>query len=169
MKWTLFTLLLLVAPALLFMVMFVMFVPAVFFAAGILYMIPKALVPAHTMETVTFIGFFGAHLLIYIGLYLLISVGLAKLLFLIRSATTRNAVFALLCAGLLSVAFFPVYGAGGHGPMKWRTLPEVLQEMNQEYGPFTVALVYGAYALCLGLLFYRKRRRKEAAVADEES
>ena len=61
-----------------------------------------------------------------------------------------------------------VYGAGGHGPMKWRTLLALLQEMNQEYGPFTVAIVYGAYALCFGLLLYRKRRRKQAAVADEE-
>ena len=37
MKWTLFTLLLLIAPALLFLIQAFMFIPAIFFAAGILY------------------------------------------------------------------------------------------------------------------------------------
>ena len=103
MKWALFTLLLLVAPALLFLVMAFMFMPAIFFAAGILYMIPKALVPAHTSETLTFIGFFGLHLLIYVGLYYLISVAAAKLLFLIRNARARNAAFTVVCIGVVVV------------------------------------------------------------------
>ncbi len=37
MKWTHFTLLLLIAPALPFLIQAFMFVPAIFFAAGILY------------------------------------------------------------------------------------------------------------------------------------
>ena len=68
MKWALFTVLLLTAPALLFRVQVVMFIPAIFFAAGILFMIPKAVVSSSSMETLTFIGIFGVHLLIYAGI-----------------------------------------------------------------------------------------------------
>jgi hypothetical protein len=164
MKWALFTLLLLIAPALLFLVMAFMFMPAIFFAAGILYMIPKALVPAHTSETLTFIGFFGLHLLIYVGLYYLIAVAAAKLLFLIRNARARNAAFAFLFIGVVALALFPVYGSGGHGPAEWRSLPGVFQEVNNDYGPYTVAIVYGAFFLCLAALWlYRRHRRKRSS------
>jgi hypothetical protein len=62
-----------------------------------------------------------------------------------------------------SVGLFPVYGSGGHGPMTWETLLGVFKGVNDDYGPFTVATVYGAYFLGLAaLLLYRKRRRKEA-------
>jgi len=135
-KWTLFTLLMLMAPALLFLVMAFMLIPAIFFAAGIVYMIPKALVPSQTMETLTFIGFFGVHLLIYVGFYYLISVIGAKLLFLIRNPTTRNTAFAFVCFGLMIVTLLPVYGGGGHGPVRWNTLLGVFHEVNRDYGPY---------------------------------
>jgi hypothetical protein len=108
MKWTLFTVLFLFAPALLFMVMAVMFMPAIFFAAGIFAMIPKVAVPAHTSETLVFIGFFGVHLLVYVGLYWLISMVLAKILSLIRNPVARNVAFAAVCLGVASVGLFPV-------------------------------------------------------------
>ena len=159
MKWTLFILLLLVAPALLFLVMAFMFMPAIFFAAGIVFMIPKALVPAHTMETLTFMGFFAVHLLIYVGLFLLVSVVAAKLLYLIGNPTARNAAFAVVCLGVASVALFPLYGSGGHGPVKWHSLLGFFQEVNSDYGPYTVAIVYGAFLICLAAwVLYGKRR-----------
>ena len=159
-KWTLFTLLMLVAPSLLFLVMAIMFVPAIFFAAGIVYMIPKALVPSQTMETLTFIGFFGVHLLVYAGVYYLLSVIGAKLLFLVRNPTTRNTAFAVVCLGVMSMALLPVYGGGGHGPIRWNTLLDVFHELNRDYGPYTVLVVYGSYIVCVAaLLGYRKHRR----------
>ena len=54
-KWIIFTALSLTAPAMLFLVMAVMFMPAIFFVAGIVYMIPKAFAPGHTGETLSFI------------------------------------------------------------------------------------------------------------------
>lgn len=162
MKWTLFTVLFLFAPALLFMVMAVMFMPAIFFAAGIFAMIPKVAVPAHTSETLVFIGFFGVHLLVYVGLYWLISMVLAKILSLIRNPVARNVAFAAVFLGVASVGLFPVYGSGGHGPMTWETLLGVFKGVNDDYGPFSVATVYGAYFLGLAaVLIHRKRRRRE--------
>ena len=160
MRWTLFTVLLLIAPALLFLVMAFMFIPAIFFAAGIFYMIPKAVDPSRTSETLIFIGYFGVHLVIYVGIYILISTACAKLLFLIRNPTTRNAAFAIVCLGVASGALFPVYGSGGHGPATWNTLLDVFQEVNRDYGRYTVVMVYGSYLICLAaLLLYRKHRR----------
>lgn len=160
MKWTLFSVLLLFAPALLFLVMAFMFMPAIFFAAGLIYMIPKAVVPSQTSETLVFIGFFGVHLLIYVGLYLLISIVCAKLLFLIRNPIARNAVFAVVCLGVASLGLFPIYGSGGHGPVTWATLLDVFKEMNDNYGRYSVVLAYGTYFICLAaVLLYRKRHR----------
>jgi hypothetical protein len=160
MKWTLFTVLFLFAPALLFMVMAVRFMPAIFFAAGIFAMIPKVAVPAHTSETLVFLAFFGVHLLVYVGLYWLLSMVLAKILFLIRSPIARNALFVLLCLGVASLGLLPIYGSGGHGPMNWETLADVFKEVNDGYGRFSVATVYGAYFLGLAaVLIHRKRRR----------
>ena len=66
-KWIIFTVLALTAPAMLFLVMAVMFVPAVFFVAGIFYVIPKAFVSAHTSESLSFIAILGIHTLVYAG------------------------------------------------------------------------------------------------------
>ena len=161
MKWTLFSLLILTAPSLLFLVVAFMIMPAIFFAAGILYMIPKTFSPSQASETLAFIGFFAVHLLIYIGFYLLISVIAAKLIFLIGNSAARNTLFALLCLAVVSLTLFPVYGSGGHSGVEWRSLLGFFEEVNREYGPYTLALVYGTYFLCLAaVLFYGRRRRK---------
>ncbi len=160
MKWALFTVLFLTAPALLFLVQVVMFIPAIFFAAGILFMIPKAVVSSSSMETLTFIGIFGVHLLIYAAIYMLISMVVAKLLSLIANSITRIAAFALVCLGFASVALFPVYGGGGHGPSYRGRLLYVFQEVNRDYGSNTVVIVYGACILCVtAWSAYRKHQR----------
>jgi hypothetical protein len=85
---------------------------------------------------------------------------LAKILFLIRSPIARNALFVLLCLGVASLGLLPIYGSGGHGPMTWETLADVFKEVNDGYGRFSVATVYGAYFLGLAaVLIHRKRRR----------
>jgi hypothetical protein len=107
MKWTIFTLLSLTAPAMLFLVMAVMFMPAIFFVAAIGYMIPKALTPGHTAETMSFIVIFGIHALVYAGLYYGVSVVLAKVITMIKARVVRNSVIAAFCLGLGFLTQFP--------------------------------------------------------------
>jgi hypothetical protein len=73
-KWIIFTGLSLTAPAMLFFVMAVMFMPAIFFVAGIGYVIPKALSPGHFGESLSFIVILGIHALVYAGLYYVVSI-----------------------------------------------------------------------------------------------
>lgn len=83
-KWIIFTGLSLTAPAMLFLVMAVMFMPAIFFVAGIGYVIPKAFSPGHASESLAFIVILGIHALIYAGLYYGVSVLFAKAITLIK-------------------------------------------------------------------------------------
>lgn len=160
MKWAIFSVLLLIAPALLFLVQAFMFIPAIFFAAGIVYMIPKAILPSHSSETLTFIGIFGIHFFVYTGVYILLSIMIARLLFLIRSPKLRNLVFGVVCLSVVSLALFPIYASGGHGSVTWATLFDVFRELNQGYGPYTVVIIYGFCLVCLAtLLVYRHLRR----------
>ena len=165
MKWGLFLVLMLTAPALLFLIQVFMLMPAIFFAAGILFMIPKVVFSSSAMETMTFIGFFAAHLAVYAGIYMLLSMGIAKLLSLISKPKTRNAAFALVCLGLASVALFPVYGAGGHGQTYRGTLLYVFEEVNRDYGSFTAIIVYGTVLVFSSAVWlYRNRRRHTAPI-----
>jgi len=49
--------------------MVIMFMPAAFFWAGFIYMIPKLFVSGHTAETLSFMIIFGLHVLVYTGIY----------------------------------------------------------------------------------------------------
>ena len=159
-KWTLFTVLSLTAPAMLFLVMAVMFMPAIFFVAGIGYMIPKAFSPGHTAETLSFIVIFGIHALVYAGLYYGVSVVIAKVISMIKGRFVRNCVIAAFCLSLVFLTQFPVYGAGGHGPMRWYPLSKLLDDFNKSYGAGTVEIVYGAAILLLcGIGLVRKLRK----------
>ena len=161
-KWTLFTALLLSVPALLFLVQAVMFLPAIFFAAGVLVVLPKLLVPGHAAESAWFLLFLGVHLLVYGGLYYLISLLLAKAISLIKPPLGRAILTGALLAGLLALTFLPVYGGGGHGPMTWGPLSHLFAEINRDYGAYTAPLVYGATFLAFGALFVIRRRRAGA-------
>jgi glucan phosphoethanolaminetransferase (alkaline phosphatase superfamily) len=162
-KWTIFTLLSLTAPAMLFLVMAVMFMPAIFFVAAIGYMIPKAFSPGHTAETLSFIVIFGIHVLVYAGLYYAVSVLLAKVITMIKGRTVRNCVTAAFCLGFVFLTQFPVYGAGGHGPMRWYPLSKLLGDFNKSYGAGTVEIVYGAAILLLGGIgLFRKLKKNRS-------
>ncbi len=156
-KWIVFTGLSLTAPAMLFLVMAVMFMPAIFFVAGIGYVIPKALSPGHTGESLTFIVILGLHALVYAGTYYGVSVLFAKAVTLIKRRLIRNCIVALFCAGLVFMTRFPIYGSGGHGPMRWHPLSKLLDDFNKSYGAGTVEIVYGASILLLcGAILIRK-------------
>ena len=159
-KWTIFVALFLTVPAMLFLVQAVMFYPAVFFVAAIVFMIQKAIINLGSNDTLPFLVIFVIHLLIYFGIYYLISVIAAKLISIIRSANVKKIIVATILAGLVIVTQLPVYGGGGHGPIKWVTLSESLADLNRSYGKFTVVGVYGCTVLLIGsFVFWRKKRK----------
>jgi len=139
--------------------MVVIFFPAVFFLAGIGYMIPKAFSPGHVGETLNFILIFVIHALIYFGLYYGISALLAKILCLIKNLWIRNSILAAICLGLISLTQFQIYGGGGHGPMRMYALSGLIAETNKTYGTGTFQIVYGAaIILLIVILFFPKIR-----------
>ena len=159
-KWTIFVALFLTVPAMLFLVQAVMFFPAIFFVAGIVFMVQKALINLGSHDTLTFLVIFVIHLLIYFGIYYLISVIAAKLISIIRSANVKKIIVATILVGLVIVTQLPVYGGGGHSPIKWVTLSEFLADLNKSYGKFTVIAVYGVTALLIAsFVFWRKKRK----------
>ena len=159
-KWILFTALFLTVPAMLFLVQAVMFFPAIFFAAGILYMIPKTIIHLGGHDTIPFMIIFLIHLAIYFVIFYLISVIAAKVISKIPSANVKNIIVGIILAGLLILTQFPVYGAGGHGPMKWVNLQEFMADINKMYGSFTALGVYGFTAAIIACVLFLRRHRK---------
>ena len=124
-----------------------------------LYLIPKTIAHRSPGESLGFMAVLGVHLLVYFGLYLLASAVAAKLIFLLRSPRLRAVLVGTIGVGLGALAFLPIYGGSGHGPMRWTTLPTALAGIDQSYGPGTVAAVYGAAALvATGIWLYARRR-----------
>jgi hypothetical protein len=156
-KWTIFVALFLTVPAMLFLVQVVMFFPAIFLVAGIVFMIPKALISLGSHDTLPFIAIFGIHFLIYFGIYYVVSVIAAKLISIIQSGNVKKIILASILAGLIIVTQLPVYGAGGHSPMEWVTLSEFLAGLNKLYGKFAVLAVYGCTAVLIGSFVFWQR------------
>ena len=158
-KWTLFTVIILTVPTLFFLVQVVMFFPAVFFAAGIFYVIPKAF--AGSMgESLAFIGIMGVHALVYGAVFYGLAALLAKLISLVPSRAGKTVPLAVIVLGLVGLTFFPLYGGAGHGPSYWMPLLELFAEINRDYGAYTVPIVYGTAILLPGAIWlWRKRRR----------
>jgi hypothetical protein len=166
-QWLIFASLFLTTPALLFMVQAVILMPAVFMLGGILYMLPKIFAGGHTTETISFIGFFLFHLLCFSGLYWLVSWLLAKLLCLIKKPGARTLTSLFIAAGVASLAFFPVYGSGGHGPMRWTNLAGLCADFNRSYTLPVTLIVYGGslglFAFFFAFNHWRISRRKKTA------
>ena len=158
-KWTIFVALLLTVPAMLFLVQAVMFFPAIFFLAGIVFMVPKSLIHLGSHDTLTFLVIFVIHFFVYYGIYYLVSVIAAKLISIIQSGKVKKIVVATILVGLALITQFPVYGAGGHGPMKWLTLSEFLADLNKSYSTQAVITVIGFTVLLIAsFIFWRKYR-----------
>ena len=158
-KWIIFTTLAMTVPAMLFFVMAFMFMPAIFFIAGIGYVIPKLFRAGSIGESMSFIVILGVHALIYTAIYYGISVVIAKVIDLIKSRAARWVAVAIVCLGFGATALFPVYGGGGHGPMYWYTLAEFLADMNRSYGTGSAQIVYGAVIFVLSVYLLRQYRR----------
>jgi len=164
-KWIIFVALSLTVPAMFFLVQVVMFIPAIFFVAGMAVVIPKIFSPGHTTEPLWFMIFLGAHALIYAVVYYVVAVLCAKAVIRIKGKLARNVVLGIFFLGLLYLAQQPVYGSGGHGPMRWHTLIGLLADLNKSYGTGTVEIVYGSaiLLLCVIILFQRYRANRHCS------
>jgi hypothetical protein len=153
-KWIIFVALLLTVPAILFMIQVVFFIPAVFFLAGMFWSVTK-LWSGNVGETAIFIAFFGIHLLVFGSLYYGIAVLLAKGVSAMASSAVRAAIVVMLVFGLGILTQLPIYGGGGHQPMKWKPLSAAIQP---DYGPAAIPLVYIPILTVLVALLIRRRR-----------
>lgn len=158
----LFLALLLVAPALLFMVQVIFVVPPVFLLAGLAYMLKKTVFGGFGMENLAFIAFLLIHLLIFGGLYWLVALALGKLAKLTHHGALRTCLLIALLGGLACLTQLPIYGGGGHGPARMGPLQHLLIELKQSYGTGAVVSVYLTAAGLLGATaawrWWRKRK-----------
>jgi hypothetical protein len=158
-KWIIFTVLFLTIPAMFFLGMAVMFMPAVFFVAGIGYVIPKLFKPGHANESLGFIAFSSIHVLVYTGIYYGISVIATKAVTMVKNREARLCTLVALILSLVFMTQFRIYGGGGESPIKWVSLTEFLIDINKSYGAGTVPIVYGtAICLCVILLFRKPKK-----------
>jgi hypothetical protein len=137
-KWIILWTLFLTVPSMLFMVQVVIFLPAIFFVGGLFITLSKILVSSIS-ETIAFSVFLVVHLLVYFAVYYVISVIAAKIIIRISNATIRNVtVFILvICLGMLTL--LPVYGGGGHGPIRWGSL---ISAVGNSYGIKELIIIY---------------------------
>ena len=163
-KWIIFTALTLTVPAILFLVVVVMIMPAVFFFPGIGYSFFKLFKGGSIGETLSFVVIFGGHALVYTALYYALSVVIARLINLIGNNAVRVCTVAVLCLALAAITQFPVYGGGGHGPMRWHNLAALLAEVNKSYGAGSAQLVYGAAVLLVAGFLLRHHFRKKKSL-----
>ncbi len=143
------------------MVQAVIFLPAIFFVGGLFVSLSK--IPQQGIsEPLIFVVFLGAHLLVYFAVYYVISLLTAKVVIRIRSINIRHiTVFLMLiCLGILTL--LPVYGGGGHGPIRWGSL---LSAVGKDYGIKALIIIY-LPALILPvmvIIFQRRKRLKKGA------
>jgi hypothetical protein len=162
-KWIMFVALSLTVPAMFFLVQVVMFIPAVFLVAGMAVVVPKMFSPGHATESLGFMIFLGAHVLVYAGIYYVVSVLCARAVIRMKGRLGRAVVLGFFFSGLLYLTQQQLYGGGGHGPMRWYTLIGMLAELNKSYGTWTVEIVYGSaiMLLCAIMLLQRFRANRD--------
>ena len=167
MKWGMFALLFLVAPAPVIVFKTFMTGPVIFVAASLVSLIAEAFVPAYAVS-VEIVGFFALHLVLYAGLSYLAAMVAAKGLSLIANRRARAVAFWALSLGISSVAFFPVYGgAGAHGGA-WGPITFFFSKLNDShFGPHAALNIYGPFLASLGAgalirLAWRARARGKA-------
>ena len=158
-KWIILTILFLTIPAILFLGMAVMFMPAVFFVVGIGYVISKLFKPGPANESLMFIAILSIHVLVYAGIYYGISVIVAKAITLIKNRVARLSTLVAFCLGLVFMTQFRIYGSGGESSIKWVSLTKILIDINKSYGAGIVPIVYGT-AICLCLILLVRKPKK---------
>lgn len=153
----LFIALLLLAPALLFLVQVIFVVPPAALLAGAGYVTAKACAGAPLRQSLLFLAFLLLHLVLFGGLYYLLAWLLARLT---RSLSGRGrALIQLLLLGILAgISQLPIYGSGGHGPAHLGTLQALVASLQKSYGP-GAGVALGLTALALLLLALHRHRQ----------
>ena len=167
MKWGLFAVAFLVAPAPVIVFETFMTGPVVFVAASLVSLIAEAFGPSGTAP-IQIVGYFAIHLLLFAGLYYLAAAVMAKGLSLIANRRARALAFAALVPGAAMVAMLPVYGgAGAHGGA-WGPLSFFFDKLNDShFGPHAALTIYGPLLLGLGAVaLVRMVRRRAHGKAD---
>ena len=142
-------------PSLVFLIQVVMLMPANVLAAYLLLGIGEAMGGQANSELFFFAVVFAVPFLISLAIFAGLSTLIAKLIALLKAPAPRNVLTALLVIGLWSAALLPIYGSGGHGPMKWVNMLGVVEE----FGRYGWWYVYGPTVLLGAIhLWYRSRR-----------
>lgn len=165
-RHALFLALVLIAPALVFLIQVVFIIPTALIPTGIVYMFLKMADSGLRMESLWISLFFGLHALIFIGLYWMLAWLLARLLASRAALALRLTLAGLVAGALIRVALLPVYGGGGHGPMHLSPLPEFLGSLIRQYdlrGLVAALITLAALALLPPLWRVWRRRRSRAA------
>jgi hypothetical protein len=152
MKWALFALLVLVAPAP--VVAFDSFVtgPVVFVLAQLLYMLVDARSDADIWNP-QIIMFFAVHLATYGFGYFIVAWGATQLLALIGCSGARFVALAVFALGVAALAALPIYGGGGIFGGNWGSLSAFFMVLERtHFGPDAALKIYGPALTILGLL-----------------
>lgn len=160
-KWTILWALFLTVPSMLFMVQAVIFLPAIFFVGGLFVSLSK--IPQQGIsEPIIFVVFLGVHLLIYFTVYYVISILTAKVISRIRSVNIRHITVFSVIIGLAILTLLPIYGGGGHGPIRWGSL---LSAVGKDYGTNALIIMYLPAIILpvMVIIFQRRKRLKKAA------
>jgi hypothetical protein len=143
--------------------------PGVIFLVQIIMIMPANVMLAHALVGLAKLGqghfdgafmlLFGACFLVTALVWLVLATAVARLVCLARNPAVRNSLAAVLVLGMVGLAMFPVYGAGGHGPMRWTNLPGVLADFGPAQGTLIVLVTVAVAAAHLAC---RRHRLKEA-------
>jgi hypothetical protein len=160
----LFVALLLVAPAVLFLVQVVFVVPPVLLLAGAVRMVPKLVASGFSRENLIFLALLLAGAVVFAGPCYLLAWLLGKIAARLPTGWPRPVLLAVLLAALVWVTQQPIYGGGGHGPGKFGPLQELLATLDQSFGSGSALAVYFV-GLALALLPELGRRVLRTAEA----
>lgn len=159
----LFIALLLVAPAILFLVQVVFIVPPVVLLAGLVYLLKKIAAGGLGLDNLTFLAFLLIHLAIFGGMYWLLAWVFGKLARLLAPGLPRCIFLGLLLAGLACLSQLPIYGGAGHGPARLGPLQTLLAALTRSYGDHSaliLSLTAGTLVAAAAIWTIRRRRRQ---------
>jgi hypothetical protein len=91
--------------------------------------------------------------LVFGAVYYGVSVLVAKAIAAIPSPSARLGVVIALVLALGALTQLPIYGAGGHQPMKWVSLSALVEP---EYGPAAIPVVYVPSMAIVAALLVRR-------------
>jgi len=152
MKWTLFAVLVLVAPAPVVAFQSFLTGPVIFVLAQLLYMTVD-IRPEGGVWHGQIIGYFAVHLVMYGALYYALAAGMARLVALAARPWVRAAALTALCFTALALAALPLYGGAGiYGGSRGSLFRFFAVLETTHFGPNAALKIYGPALAVLGAL-----------------